>query len=154
MKKKCLSEPRFELGNSDPIANHITSSPRSIYWNWAKNFATFLISYMIYLYGLIQPMGGRNRVKLPILRMRFSDSTQFKNHNFEYAIWLFVLFWFSGLVISGSYDETLKLWCLKTGRCEATLRGHRGRVLCMHVPWAAHPGIFLSGSDDKSIKGC
>jgi len=57
-----------------------------------------------------------------------------------------------GLVISGSYDETLKLWCLKTGRCEATLRGHRGRVLCMHVPWAAHPGIFLSGSDDKSIK--
>ena len=56
------------------------------------------------------------------------------------------------MVISGSYDETLKLWCLKTGRCEATLRGHRGRVLCMHVPWNAHPGIFLSGSDDKSIK--
>ena len=56
------------------------------------------------------------------------------------------------MVISGSYDETLKIWCLKTGRCEATLRGHQGRVLCMHVPWEAHPGIFLSGSEDKSIK--
>ena len=56
------------------------------------------------------------------------------------------------MVISGSYDETLKIWCLKTGRCEATLRGHQGRVLCMHVPWDAHPGLFLSGSEDKTIK--
>ena len=55
-------------------------------------------------------------------------------------------------MISGSYDETLKIWCLKTGRCEATLRGHQGRVLCMHVPWEAHPGLFLSGSEDKTIK--
>ena len=59
---------------------------------------------------------------------------------------------YTGLVISGSYDETLKIWCLKTGRCEATLRGHQGRVLCMHVPWEAHPGLFLSGSEDKTIK--
>ena len=57
-----------------------------------------------------------------------------------------------GMVISGSYDESLKIWCLKTGRCEATLRGHQGRVLCMHAPWEAHPGLFLSGSEDKTIK--
>ena len=61
--KKCLSEPRFELGISDPIANHITTRPRSIYWNRGKNFEKSSISNMIHLYGLIQPMGGRNRVK-------------------------------------------------------------------------------------------
>ena len=60
--KKCLSEPRFKLGISDPIANHITTRPRSIYWNRGKNFARFLISNMIYLYVLIQPIRGRNRV--------------------------------------------------------------------------------------------
>ena len=61
-KKKCLSEPRFELGISDPIANHITTRPRSNCWNSGKNFRRLLISNMIYLYGLIQPMAGRNRV--------------------------------------------------------------------------------------------
>ena len=57
-----MSEPRFELGISDPIANHITTRPQSIYWNWGKHFGMFLISNMIYLYELIQPMPGRNRV--------------------------------------------------------------------------------------------
>ena len=56
------------------------------------------------------------------------------------------------MVISGSYDETIKIWCLKTGRCQETLRGHHGRVLCMYVPWKDHPGLILSGSDDKCIK--
>ena len=49
------------------------------------------------------------------------------------------------IVISGSYDETIKIWCLKTGRCQETLRGHHGRVLCMYVPWETHPGLILSG---------
>ena len=62
-KKRYPEYPGFELGNSDPIANHITTRPRGIYRILGKNFATFLISNMIYLYGLIQPMGGRNRVK-------------------------------------------------------------------------------------------
>ena len=58
-----MSEPRFELGISDPIANHITTRPRGIYKIVVKNFAMLLISNMIYLYGLIQPIRGRNRVK-------------------------------------------------------------------------------------------
>ena len=61
-KKIFLEYPGFELGNSDPIANHITTRPRGIYRILGKNFAFFLISNMIYLYGLIQPMRGRNRV--------------------------------------------------------------------------------------------
>ena len=48
-KKKRFPEiPGFELGNSDPIANHITTRPRSIYRIMGKNFAITLISNMIY----------------------------------------------------------------------------------------------------------
>ena len=51
-------------------------------------------------------------------------------------------------VVSGSYDATMKVWCLKTGTCKQTLRGHDGRVLCLF--WE---GDFLvSGSSDHSVK--
>ena len=48
-KKKRFPEfPGFYLGNSDPIANHITTRPRSIYRISGKIFAVFLISNIIY----------------------------------------------------------------------------------------------------------
>jgi len=77
------------------------------------------------------------------------------------------------IVISGSYDESLKIWwaaisvsnvwqktvlifisfrCLSSGRCLNTLRGHRGRVLCIHVSQGPDVKTFLSGSADKTIK--
>ena len=41
--------PGFEPGNSDPIASHITTRPRSIYKIAGKNFGDFLISKIIYV---------------------------------------------------------------------------------------------------------
>ena len=39
------------------------------------------------------------------------------------------------LVLSGSMDHTLKLWDVATGSCQATLEGHRGRILgCAFLP--------------------
>jgi WD40 repeat protein len=32
------------------------------------------------------------------------------------------------LLATGSWDQTIKLWEVDTGRCRATLRGHRGRI--------------------------
>ncbi len=74
-------------------------------------------------------------------------------------------------VISGSYDATLKVknilaiclncvkhvcahgsfqvWCLKTGNCLQTLRGHEDRVLCLF--WEEGDRLF-SGSTDNTIK--
>ena len=69
-----------------------------------------------------------------------------------------------GVVISGSYDKTLRLWCLKTGSCSSVLRGHSGHVLCIYVPQETEEmcdsekfendksDIFLSGSSDNTIK--
>ena len=33
-------------------------------------------------------------------------------------------------VVSGSQDETLKVWDVETGECVATLEGHSERVRC------------------------
>ena len=33
-------------------------------------------------------------------------------------------------VVSGSYDNTLKVWDVATGECVATLKGHSERVRC------------------------
>jgi len=53
------------------------------------------------------------------------------------------------MVISGSYDKSLRLWCLKTGRCLATLRGHQGHVVCLHVPEAAAAAAERSKRNSK-----
>lgn len=51
-------------------------------------------------------------------------------------------------VVSGSYDNTLKIWNIKTGECSHTLRGHTDHVVCLQFS-----GIHLvSGSADRTIK--
>lgn len=51
-------------------------------------------------------------------------------------------------VVSGSYDNTLKIWSLKSGECSHTLRGHIAHVLCLQF----HCNTLVSGSADKTIK--
>jgi F-box/WD-40 domain protein 7 len=52
------------------------------------------------------------------------------------------------LLISGSYDHTLKLWDLKAGTCTNTLRGHTDAVLCLQFDNEK----IVSGSADRSIR--
>jgi len=53
-------------------------------------------------------------------------------------------------VLSGSYDQTLKLWNVATGECHRTFSGHRSAVSsCVFSPDGTH---VLSGSHDKTLK--
>ena len=52
-------------------------------------------------------------------------------------------------VVSGSDDNTLKLWDLESGRCVQTLTGHSGTVDAVAVVDAQR---VLSGSDDNTLK--
>jgi WD40 repeat protein len=53
-----------------------------------------------------------------------------------------------GHIVSGSMDNTLRVWDGATGVCERVLEGHTSRVSCL----AVSGGRVVSGSDDKSLR--
>uniref|UniRef100_A0A672JDK7 F-box domain-containing protein n=1 Tax=Salarias fasciatus TaxID=181472 RepID=A0A672JDK7_SALFA len=56
---------------------------------------------------------------------------------------------FSGdLIVSGSDDNTLKVWSAITGKCLRTLNGHTGGVWCSQMTVAT----VISGSTDRTLR--
>ncbi|XP_052785771.1 F-box and WD repeat domain containing protein 10B-like isoform X2 [Mya arenaria] len=53
-----------------------------------------------------------------------------------------------GVVLSGSYDTSIRMWSVNTGHCLKIFRGHRDTVLIIRVLG----DILISGSKDKSCK--
>mmetsp|Transcript_4536 Transcript_4536/g.6255 ORF Transcript_4536/g.6255 Transcript_4536/m.6255 type:complete len:651 (+) Transcript_4536:175-2127(+) len=53
-------------------------------------------------------------------------------------------------LVSGSYDKTLKIWELGSGRCLRTLRGHDGWVSCLAL--LREDRRIVSGSWDNTIR--
>ncbi|MBE8965190.1 WD40 repeat domain-containing protein [Nostocales cyanobacterium LEGE 12452] len=54
------------------------------------------------------------------------------------------------LLVSGSWDQTIKVWQLETGELLHTLKGHRDRVYAIAL--SPDGQIIASGSADKTIK--
>jgi F-box and WD-40 domain protein 1/11 len=58
-------------------------------------------------------------------------------------------------IISGSRDQTIKVWDIQTGRCLGTFRGHHGSVLCLKfekdwdIKGDGRRGFMVSGSSDR-----
>lgn len=55
----------------------------------------------------------------------------------------------SNIIVSGSDDNTLKVWSAITGKCLMTLKGHKGGVWCSQI---ANDGTVISGSTDRTIR--
>ncbi|KAL6045120.1 non-specific serine/threonine protein kinase [Balamuthia mandrillaris] len=51
-------------------------------------------------------------------------------------------------IVSGSEDETIKVWNLHTRECRLTMRGHNSGVWCLQF----HKDRLLSGSEDATVK--
>eukprot|EP01135_Chromosphaera_perkinsii_P004634 Nk52_evm27s292 gene=Nk52_evmTU27s292 len=58
------------------------------------------------------------------------------------------LFYTGHFVVTGSYDNTLRVWNAKTGECVRKLAGHSGGITAVTVSG----DIVYSGSEDKTIK--
>jgi len=54
-----------------------------------------------------------------------------------------------GLLASGSWDKTIRLWEVSTGNCLKTLEGHTCTVMSVNFDGK---GLLASGSDDKLIR--
>ena len=52
------------------------------------------------------------------------------------------------LLISGSYDKSIKVWNIQTGECLNTLNGHTNYVFSLTI---SQDGLLISGSGYKSI---
>ena len=52
-------------------------------------------------------------------------------------------------VITGSVDNTMRLWDIRSGECIQILQGHTGQVLCVHLHSS---GYLLSGSGDETVR--
>ena len=54
------------------------------------------------------------------------------------------------ILVSGSFDKTVKLWKVNTGQLITTVTGHSREVNCVAV--SRNGKLFASGSGDKTIK--
>jgi WD40 repeat protein len=55
-----------------------------------------------------------------------------------------------GTLVSGSRNETIRVWNLDTNECVTTLKGHSDKVISVSL---SRDGITLvSGSDDETIR--
>ena len=56
----------------------------------------------------------------------------------------------SNIALSGSRDESLRLWDLRTGQCVRVMEGHAGWVSSVSMDSACKTAV--SGSDDETVK--
>ena len=53
-------------------------------------------------------------------------------------------------IITGSADNTVRMWDIRSGECSQILKGHTGSVYCVHLH--SKSGYLLTGSDDHTVR--
>ncbi|XP_043924738.1 CMT1A duplicated region transcript 1 protein-like [Protopterus annectens] len=53
-----------------------------------------------------------------------------------------------GIVLSGSFDLSIRCWCLETGDCLRIYQGHTGTIKCLDV----YENKLVSGAKDRQVK--
>ena len=53
-------------------------------------------------------------------------------------------------IITGSKDNTVRMWDIRSGECSQILKGHTGSVFCVHLH--SKSGYLLTGSRDRTVR--
>ncbi|KAH9974236.1 WD40-repeat-containing domain protein [Lactifluus volemus] len=89
------------------------------------------------------------------LDARWTSSVPHPNYLRGHGDSVYCLEFDSKRIISGSRDQTIKVWDIRTGRCLGTFRGHHGSVLCLKfekdwdIKGDGKKGFMVSGSSDR-----
>lgn len=89
------------------------------------------------------------------LDARWAGSVPKTMHLTGHADSVYCLEFDSKRIISGSRDQTIKVWDIRTGRCLGTFKGHYGSVLCLKfekdwdIKGDGKKGFMVSGSSDR-----
>jgi F-box and WD-40 domain protein 1/11 len=89
------------------------------------------------------------------LDARWASSAPQTMHLRGHADSVYCLEFDSKRIISGSRDQTIKVWDIRTGRCLGTFNGHYGSVLCLKfekdwdIKGDGTKGFIVSGSSDR-----
>jgi hypothetical protein len=87
---------------------------------------------------------GSDMSKIILFNLRDSKKLIFEGHNGA----IMCLIQYEDLLISGSYDNDIKIWDLNSSVCIKTLNGHTGGITSIII----QNGFIISSSMDKSIR--
>jgi WD40 repeat protein len=66
------------------------------------------------------------------------------------TIWTYAFSPDGNHVLTGADDNTIRLWDVKTGRCQRILEGHNDQVIC--IDWSSDQRYVLSGAKDQTVR--
>ncbi|KAH6847842.1 hypothetical protein B0I37DRAFT_152336 [Chaetomium sp. MPI-CAGE-AT-0009] len=115
-------------------------------WAWDGSSTRFKINWK-YLYTM------RRRLESNWERGRFVNF-QFPHHSHPeegHKECVYSLQFNSQYLVSGSRDQSIKVWNMKSRRCLRTLVKHKGSVLCLQFDSDPDEDLIVSGSSDSDV---
>ncbi len=92
-------------------------------------------------------------LKISILdTLQASDAPTHVLQGHEGVVWSCAISRDSQLIVSGSNDRTIRIWCAKTGQVKERFTAHKGAVMCVDINKGSDMLASGGGWDDESFK--